>query len=335
MARRSGGTPVSGWPALEEVEHLLAAEGLRQPSWLLLTPRFPASAHVVLLLLADGAPALVAKIARLRDDDGPEREGRALRAFSDAGGDAGSAPDVIHAGRVGGHAVLLERAIGGRPLDRRRVRGNPSRWIGAVAAWTGRMPVTGRLGDAEHETLLSAPITAVRDRLRDDRTAALVDASAGLLASLKDAGMPLVFEHGDLGHPNLVEVADGRIVALDWELARADGLPLNDLVFFLGYVALAIEGDTADPFGAFERLLTDPAAHAADAIRAEARRIGIDPSLTPALVVACWARATAGLASRLGDAGETAPERSIAGHRYYSLWSRAVEQQGRLAALLT
>ncbi len=62
--------------------------------------------------------------------------------------------------------------------------------------------------------------------------------------------------------------------------------------------------------------------------------LDIGTDLLPALVIACWARATMSLADRLGGAAGADPE-GLRGHRYYSLWSRAVEHQGRLAALLS
>lgn len=335
LARRAGGEPVSGWPALDALAPILAEEGLARPSWILLTPRFPASAHVVLLLLSGGAPALVAKVARLLDDDGPEREAAVLRAFAEAGGDASSAPAVVHAGRLDGHALLLERAVSGRPVDRRRVRRDPGRWIGAVARWTSRMPLTGRIGDDAYASLVQRPIGAAADRMGDPATTALATATLDLLAPLRDRALPLVFEHGDLGHPNLLAGPDDRIGVIDWELARPDGLPLNDLMFFLGYVALALAGDDADPFAAFTHVLGEPAWDAREAIRREAQRLDLPAETLPLLVVACWARAAASLAERLGAGGSTPEPRSIGRHRYYSLWSRAVEQQGRLAALLS
>ena len=334
LARRLGGEPTSRWPCLGSLEAVFAREGLDRPSWLLLTPRFPASAYVVFLLLADGAPALVAKVSRLPEDDGPEREAETLRALEAAKLDPGCVPQLIQAGRLGGHAFLLERALEGRPLDRHRTRGDPRRWIAAVASWTGQMPVDGRLTADAHDTLLQAPIEGLRGRLGDP-AAALVDATLAALEPLRAAEPPLVFEHGDLGHPNLRELPDGRIGVLDWELARPDGLPLNDLVFFIGYVALAIGGDSADPFASFEGVLADRRWRAADAIRMEAQRRGLAPALIPPLVVACWARATAGLAGRLGDGPSAADPRALRSHRYYSLWSRAVEHQGQLAALLS
>lgn len=334
VAQRPGDAPASGWPSLDSIAPVLATEGLRRPSWILLTPRFAASAHVVLLLLADGHPTLVAKLARLPDDDGPEREARTLRDAHAAGVEPGTAPEVVHAGRIGGHSALVERALRGRALDRSRIRGDPARWVAAVASWIGRIPTTGLLDPDAYDARLREGIARLHAEPGGPVPRALVEATLASLAPLREAGVPLVFEHGDLGHPNLLELRNGRIGALDWELARPDGLPLNDLVFFLGYVALAMEGDAADPFESFLRVLAEPRWGASDALRAEATRRAVDTDLLPALVIACWARATMSLADRLGGAAGADPE-GLRGHRYYSLWSRAVEHQGRLAAVLS
>src|SRR5690606_23163251 len=106
----------------------------------------------------------------------------------------------------------------------------------------------------------SETIGSVEERLRrlsDETPAAsagsLVGATTAALATLRSSALPPVFEHGDLGHPNLVVLADGGIGVLDWETARRDGLPLHDLVFFLGYVALATARPGEEAWTGFER----------------------------------------------------------------------------------
>ena len=51
------------------------------------------------------------------------------------------------------------------------------------------------------------------------------------LEPLRDAAVPTVAEHGDLTHPKLIRLRDGRIGVVDWELAEIEGLAGSDLCF--------------------------------------------------------------------------------------------------------
>ena len=211
LARRPGGQPVSGWPSLEPLAAKLAAE-LDSPvaSWILLTPRFPASAHVVLLLLVHGSVRLVAKVARLAGEDGPRHEGRILQALANAGLPPGAAPRVMAGVEIAGHAVLVEQALHGRPLDRRLVGTDPARWIGAAVRWLSSMPRGASVVPANLDDLVHAPLDLVRAaRPGEEELAALVHRTREALAPLERGGLPAAFEHGDLSHPNLLVRADG------------------------------------------------------------------------------------------------------------------------------
>lgn len=328
VARHIGGPAVTGWPAIDPLIATLPADLVPPtPSWILLTPRFGASAHVVLLLLDDGAPRLVAKVARLAGDDGPRREGRILERLAGAGLPGGAAPRPVLIGESAGLSVLIEEAVHGMPLDRRTARGAPGRWIGAVGEWLRGLPVGGPI---DVDALLGTPLRAVRDaRPSDSALAGLVDRTLRIVAGLETGGVPSVFEHGDLAHPNLLVRDDGRIAVLDWEHARADGLPLHDLWFFLEYVARATGGDE-QPYDGLERVLAHPQWGAVNALQAEAGRLGVGRDLLPALMVACWARTFARLANDVGPSSADPPWLS----RYYRLWASAVDRQARLGPLL-
>jgi hypothetical protein len=336
LARRPGGMPLSGWPSLEPLAATLATElGMQTPSWILLTPRFPASAHVVLLLLVGGNVRLVAKIARLAGDEGPRHEGRILEALAEAGIPAGAAPRFVVASEVAGHAVLVEEALQGRPLDRRLVRTDPARWIGAAVAWLANLPRGTPGTSANLDELVREPLERVRDARPDDRDlGTLVERTLAALAPLESPALPAVFEHGDLSHPNLLVRHDGGLGVLDWELARRDGLPLHDLCFYLEYVARATGGEAGDPFDRLERVLAHPTWGAVAALRSEAARLGLDRARLPALIAVCWARAFA----RQAELGSLHRLDTITGEprssRYYRLWEGAVDREAQLRDLL-
>lgn len=327
-ARRGGGPPLTGWPTIEPLLASIAADLVPStPSWILLTPRFAASAHVVLLLLDGGAPRLVAKVARLTGDDGPNREGRMLERLAGAGLTPGAAPRPVLIGESAGLSVLIEEAVHGTPLDRRTARSDPRRWIGAVREWLTGLPAGGPI---DFDAGLGNPLRAVLNaRPSDTALAGLVERTMAIVAVLEARGVPSVFEHGDLAHPNLLVRDDGRIAVLDWEHARADGLPLHDLWFFLEYIARAT-GRDAQAYDGLERVLAHPQWGAVNALHAEAARLGIGRDLLPALMIACWARTYARLAGGVGASSADPPWLS----RYYRLWATAIDRQTRLGPLL-
>lgn len=329
MARRRGGEPLSGWPSLEALAPMLHQQlGLTRPSWILLTPRFPASAHVVMLLLADDRVHAVAKVARLAGDDGPRREAAVLESVGRRM-PSGSAPRLVTSTEVSGHAVLVEEAMDGTPLDRRLARSDPARWIRAASAWLALLPTDTPTSPANVEEGLRRPLERVGEALTTvEGGPSLIARTRRVLAALEEHSLPAAFEHGDFGHPNLLIREDGRLGVLDWELASTTGLPVQDLTFFLGYLGVAIASDETEPFASFERVLAEPAWGAAAALRGEATRVKVDPDALPGLIVACWVRAFARHDRQAVEAG------SAATSRYYRLWEGAVEQQERLKSLL-
>ncbi len=334
LARRGGGHTVGGLPGLDPIAGTLEPHVGVDASWTLLTPRFGASAHVVLLLRSEGSLRLVAKIARLASDDGPEREGRMLEALVRAGAPPHAQPRPVFVGRTGGHAVLVETGLEGSLLDRQTLRGDPPHWIHAVVGWLRTVPPLEQDVERPAMPTMAAALQAIRTACADSDTPALVSRSAELLAVVDEGRLPTVTEHGDLSHPNIMVRPDGGIALLDWELARPDGLPLHDLCTFLDYVAVATSGDDTDAFDALTRVLSNKAWGAVAALRQEADRLGADTAMLPELVTACWVRMFAGVTSRLFDGGAPAPEGWHRRNRYYQLWERSVRDHDQLRSLL-
>lgn len=218
----------------------------RQPSCIVLTPRFRRSRHIVVLVLAPGRsqPVLVGKLPRLAaDGDGLAAEAANLKAIGRvlAASDAGTVPTVVAFDDRNGHALLLETAVVGSPLGPRAIRRGRDAIVEKVAGWLERVAVaTAREAPDSgwYERLVATPVRG----LADDPTAladvrALAERTLDLGDALRDANLPLVFVHGDFRHPNLLCQADGRLGVLDWERADPAGLPTHDLFFFLAYAA--------------------------------------------------------------------------------------------------
>lgn len=223
-------------------------------SCLLKTPRFRASRHVIFLLFneQEQQPCLVAKVARLPDDmDGIAREAANLRDVHLLhAGRLESIPSVIAHDQLDGFPFLVETALAGEPIGPKRVAREPSRWCQAVLDWLRLLdgPSSARThaswNQANWEHLVAAPLDRCHRLLPwGTEATSFADCLQRLANELEDPSWPLVFEHGDLSHPNLIEYAPGQVGVIDWELAEPAGMPLHDLVFFLMYVALASSRD--------------------------------------------------------------------------------------------
>lgn len=312
-----------------------------------LTPRFAASRHVIVLLLPAGRaePLLVAKLPRLAGDGAAlAHEADVLRALQAARpGGLDSVPAVIAFEEVSGYPLLVETALVGPPLDRAAVRRDPARACALGVDWLADVatPPRGTLDEAAFARLVSEPLAAFAAGFplarADEALLAMTRESA---ERLRGVGLPLVLEHGDLSHPNLILCAGGGLGVVDWELAQLAGLPAHDLFFFLTYVAFARQDarTTAAQVEAFRGAFFGRDAWARPYALEYAARLGLASEWLGPLFVLCWARYTTRLWARV-NAAEGAPaangERAawLRDNRYYALWQYAIEHMGDLAWL--
>ena len=323
VAERSGEAPRLWWP-----RHGPDGDG-DTAGLLLLTPRYRASAHVVALRIdgATGHPDQVVKISRLPDDQGPAREGAILARLAAATPAGGRWPAVISAaGIANGWPAVSETTIVGRPLSPDVVRSDPRAAAHRVEALLAELPTRppADRGVPVHERLSRA--LAVIRAIAEGPGAELrplADRAAAVLADLDGRELPVVFEHGDPAHPNLILLEDGRLGAVDWERGEADGLPLHDLSIALAYISAA-ERRATEPRAqatAFSEALQRPDGWAAQALTHAAARSGIDARLGRALVVAAWTRSVAWLATAVE--ASTADRKTVdwlMGDRAVALW---------------
>lgn len=293
------------------------AERLGTPSFVALTPRFGASAHVVALgdvaVPPDRGPTTVLKVARLDDDrDGVRHEAASLASIEAGIGSAGRAPRPLEVRWEARPPYLVESGVPGRPLDPATVRRDRHGAAGALADLVAALPIAPDphrpLG-----ALIGPAIESMRRHAVGSDLEALVAATDRLMGTVADRSVPLVFEHGDLAHPNLVRTPSGALGAVDWERARPDGVPLHDLAIGLAYIAAAARRATAvaDQAAAFQAALTGPEPWARELVDAELARLGVDPDLRTPLLIAPWVRSAAWLAERVEPATWRA-DRSVA-----------------------
>jgi hypothetical protein len=191
-----------------------AAEGLGAGAvggWLLTPGGSDALSRNVFHLFGPGAtkPHAVLKFARMPGYTDPfDRDERALKLVAATGGTvAEHAPRLLARDTVEGLAVSVETAAPGPRL---------------LSYLTSRAPLTDR-----RDALLRVARWTI-DVARETRGRG-----------------PAVFAHNDLGTWNVL--VHGRDhVAVDWESATADGLPLNDLTYLLFYGFANVAGVAPD-----------------------------------------------------------------------------------------
>ncbi|WP_187368864.1 phosphotransferase [Baekduia soli] len=312
---------------LREHRAALALDALglpEDPPFVLITPRFALSAHVVILILgADGAPVLAAKLPRRPGDDGALAvEASNLRAVAAALGDDGSTPGVVAFDEDLHHPLLLQRALRGTPASTAVVHADRAGVVAKVTAWCDRLAAATAAPPAPETVarVLVRPLCELAARPGvDGLVSDLARRTLPLAERVAAAGVPWVFEHGDLGHPNLLLDDDGRLGVLDFERAEHAGPPGHDVAFFCAYAAVA--ASRRPPEQAVAEAFHGRQAWAGEVVAGHLARLGVDPGLHGALVAVGCARVVAGalaagLTPRIGD-------RDAAG-RHLALWDLAL-----------
>jgi aminoglycoside phosphotransferase (APT) family kinase protein len=313
-------------------------------STLLITPWFEASRHVVRISM-DGRTGALIRVTKLprrpRDVTGIRREADALRAVvRHTDKLAGQLPEFLRL-EDGATPFLVETAVAGTGAGPDLVRARPDSVLRAGFQFISRLPHTGR---TRHEVgwftrLLDTPLRHVAQSVpMGPAIVDLVGRTLDLLAPLASADLPLVFEHGDLGYPNVLLRPDGRLAALDWERSEPHGLPGHDLCFFLQYVAESRRSAFVLPqqLKAFDEAFVGARAWTGPWFRRYLAALEVDQDMAPFLVLASWARSSAGLLERVAPVVEVdsgSPDRCLTGaplaaafasDRDFALWRHAV-----------
>jgi aminoglycoside phosphotransferase len=309
-----------------------------QLTYVMETPRFRTSNHVVFLILPAKRPypILVAKVPRLADSTSSlRREFKNLRAvhlFKEGGFD--SIPRVVAFEEYIDRPILIETALVGEKLDPTAVRKDHHASCQMVIDWLSDFQLSGisnnELLAERFDVLINIPLTYFEKvfPLSLDEVP-LFDQTWELAQSICSGDLPIVFEHGDLSHPNIIVLEDGNIGVVDWELAEPYGLVGYDLFFFLTFVAFSLSrADSRTEFlSAFKAAFFGRSAWSRSYIRDYASRLKIPIERLAPIFVLSWMRYLSNLILRMGAHTKIKPEMAnwVRSNRYYLLWQYSVE----------
>ncbi len=315
----------------------------RRLSFVVLTPRFKTSTHLIFLLIPEGElePALVAKVPRFQGHCATtKREAERLHQIQTRRpGGFDSIPRLVGFEPFAGRTILIETAMRGRAMDQAMVRKHAPQCCEGTLSWLIDVQTATRLapdpGGHEILDLIERDLVELQATFPAEKS--LLDRTRELVALLSSANIPLVLEHGDLSHPNVMVGPRGAVSVIDWELAELRGLPASDLFFFLAYVARAIRRTRSETetLAAMDQAFFMRGSWTRPYVGRYADALGLPKEILGPLFVASWVRQVAGLVRRVGN-GEgchqlpTDKGAGALGDWRLGVWRRAVEQADRL-----
>jgi hypothetical protein len=266
-------------------------------AWILLTGGAQSINKVVGLLFADEehAPRLVVKWPRVPESiPALEREVKTLRALQtlQPAGIPG-VPRLLFCQGSGDSLAVGETALTGVPLWARLRRDNFRSFALQATDWQAKLAYQRAPQPRQvWWDRLVAPVLADFERhfaavLEPQR----LQKTRAVLATLDN--LPLVCEQRDFSPWNLLVDANGELVVLDWESAELAGLPALDLLYFLAYLAIFLEGTMGTPRAVESYRTTLDAQTFTGGIVAECltryvEQTGLDPQLLRPLRLLLW-----------------------------------------------
>ena len=274
----------------------------------LITPRFVTSRHVVAMMYPEGSgrPTLVVKVPRRPGDtSGVRREADMLARVAAAGlPEPVGVPELVGLLDTGDYTALVQTVMQGVPLDPPRVQRDFDRALAAGLAFVSSLPVTrsaeendgwfGRTVERNlHRFAEQVPLQGVNARL--------VDRTLSFLEPLRTTPLPAVIAHGDLSHPNLFVGSADQLQVIDWERATTEGLPGQDLVFYLSYIGESRRDAYSRPeqLRVYDQTFAAPHGWGRAVLRQHLQSRGVPPQLLGHVVVATWALSASTLLERL------------------------------------
>jgi aminoglycoside phosphotransferase len=304
-----------------------------------ITPRYPDSRHVVVLVVdAAGRARVVGKVVRSTDDTSTlGHEATLLGSLDGSSVPPGSVPRLLAFENLGGHWVLVQTALRGRAVTHADARSDPDRWWGRVADWLGALPVGPPPQPAAWvDDYLGVALSfaeSVLDPTPKERAAFV--ATEHFLSQFAQAGFRTVVEHGDLSHPNVLWSRRG-IAVVDWETGHRAGVVGADAAVFLSFLEFAkagVHGKEGEAQVYAERLLR-PGAPARERLVGYLAGQQVGEQWVDHVLLAAWSRISLAVFPRLlsgpsGDRGREGmdlPRRLFRASRSTLLWNLTLER---------
>lgn len=301
-----------------------------------ITPRYPDSRHVVVLVVDDaGRPRVVGKVVRSTGDTSTlGHEAQLLAALDGSSVPPGSVPRLLAFENLGGHWVLVQTALRGRAVTHADARPDPDRWWARVGDWLSALPV-GPAPDpaAWLDDYIGAALgfaESVLEPTPAERAAFL--ATEHYLSQFARAGYPTVVEHGDLSHPNVLWSQRG-IAVVDWETGHRTGVIGADAAVFLSFLEFARAGAHGKDAEAavYSGQLLRPGAAARDRLIAYLHQQKVAEEWVDHVLLAAWSRISLAVFPRLlsgpsGDRGMDLARRLFRASRSTLLWNLTLDR---------
>lgn len=205
-----------------------------------------------------------------------------------------SVPGVFPLARWEDRTLLVQTALDGQAVDaryavrnRENVQALVQRWLTDLHALTAQVPAakSGRI-----KYLLEQPLEAIGSRLATVKgIETLISRARDHTRQLEDAGLPLVFTHGDFSGPNVLMNRGHQVAVVDWEHGNPEGLPLVDLLMWLQFIdaSIARSAGRIQESGAGDSLAAASFANRRYVLEYCAT-LGIPTEALPHLCVAAW-----------------------------------------------
>jgi thiamine kinase-like enzyme len=317
-----------------------------QLSSLILTPRFRASNHLICLVMPvdKPEPIIVVKIPRRAESSGLAREAYNLRAVQQSRyGGYHSIPRLLAYEPFLDRTVLVETALIGQPMEPSLIRKDLQSISQLVFSWILELHQHTKISSIEEPGWYSRLIEKPLDYFGANfplmqEEIELLKKTRAIADQIKGEEIPLVFEHGDMSHPNLLLVGQDKLGVLDWETSTEIGLPFSDLFFFLKYASISLsKAKTQNAYiDAFKNAFFKPGSWATSYMMSYSEKMHISPEIASILFVLCWARYTIGMVQRMqGERTNPLIDNSTANwlrsNRYYTFWQYAVQHYEEFA----
>jgi hypothetical protein len=200
---------------------------------------------VIALVFAesDPAPRMAIKMPRVpASQPGLMREAETLQALQRRGNGMGGVPKVLFCERHAGTLMIGQTVVAGRrlsavlaPDNARGLARRATTWQLALAAGTEQQPENDW-----RDRLIEPVITSFQASFGPALDPGMLREAVDIIQGLRP--LPVICEQRDFAPWNLLLNGRDELAVLDWESSELQGLPALDLIYFLTYLGIYLDG---------------------------------------------------------------------------------------------